>query len=74
MDGWMGAQCTQQHIVPPAVGVNNAKIHRNSPQMSTKATVTEGQGGEKRMLQIYINTRAGAAGEVNRVEKCLWSV
>lgn len=64
------------HNSMPIVGVNCAKIHRNSPQLSIKGTLTEGQGagGKKRMLQINKNTRAGVSGKVNRVETFLCPV
>lgn len=48
MDGGLGvaAQSIQQHIIPPIVGVNYTKNTQNSPQLSTKATVTEEQKKE----------------------------
>lgn len=76
MDGWMGAQCTQQHIVSPYCGSKLLENTQKPTAAEHESHCDRGAGGRKknRMLHIYINTRAGAAGKVNRAEKFLWPV
>lgn len=74
VDGWTGVQCTQRHCAFYC----GSKLRGNTQKLTAaqhKAHCDGGAAGEyKIMLQIYVNTRAGAAGKVNRAEKFLWPV
>lgn len=61
MDGGLGVagQSTQEHIIPPIVGVNYTKIHKNPPQLSTKATRKAGGAEKKNTLDLYKHTCRG---------------
>ncbi len=66
--GRRAGQSTKAHHWPNC----RSKLHENtqhSPQWSTKATVTEEQ--KKEYFRFWVNTRAGAAGKVNKAEKLL---